>query len=40
MTYRAKKKKNLGNKILIWFLLFAMASSFIATIAYYLIAAK
>lgn len=35
MAYK-QKKKNLGAKIMIWFLVFAMVSSFLGTIIYYL----
>jgi hypothetical protein len=40
MAYKAKKKSNLGTKIFVWFMFIAMLGSFVATILYYILAAK
>ena len=36
MAYKARKKKNLGTKIFVWFLVIAMTVSVLGSIFYYL----
>lgn len=40
MAYKAKKKTDIGTKIFIWVMFFAMLLSFVGSILYYLIATK